>query len=69
MTFMVDNMARRYGMLPTQILNQATTHDIQIYLHAVTYEERQRAEKAQVGDTYTATELQEIYQSWRGSSD
>lgn len=61
-------MAHRYGMLPSQILEQATTHDIQIYLHAVKYIDRKQGGDKDLNESYSQEEIQEIYKSWRGSS-
>lgn len=63
---LVDSMASKYGMLPTEVLNNATTQDVQIHFNVEAYrdDERQRASGKQVdlNKQYSQQELQEIWQ-------
>ena len=43
MMIMLDSMAERYGMLPSEVLNRATTLDITIMTAAITYSNEQIA--------------------------
>ncbi len=42
---LVDSMASKYGMLPTEVLKRADTQDVQIHFNVEAYrdEERQKA--------------------------
>lgn len=56
-------------MLPSQVLSQATTADIQIHIHSQTYQERARkaANGESIADTVSETEIAEVYKAWRGA--
>lgn len=63
-------MAKKYGMLPTEVLSRATTMDIQIHSHSETYQQRAQAAAngGDVGETMSPTEIDEVYKAWRGNS-
>jgi len=48
---MVDAMAERYGVLPSQVLATATTQDLQIFDTALSYR-RYTEEKAEKGGNF-----------------
>ena len=67
--FMVDSMASKYGLLPTEVLERANTQDVQIHFNVEAYREDERAkhsgEKVDLNKQYTEEELQEIWQKSR----
>lgn len=64
---LIDSMAEKYGMLPTQILATGNTTDIEFHIHAETLKVRQqkRARGEDISDTYTQAEIAEVYSKWR----
>lgn len=68
LVYVIDSIAKKYGLLPTEVLSRATTKDIQIHIHSETYQERQRKSQAgeNIGDTMSQSEIAEVYKSWRG---
>ena len=66
---LVDSMASKYGMLPTEVLKRADTQDVQIHFNVEAYrdEERQKAsgQPVDLNKQYTQEELQEIWQKSR----
>jgi hypothetical protein len=57
----LDNMAHRYGKLPSEILASASTLDIWVMDAAYSYRDyQQRKAEGKVAVDYTTTELQEI---------
>ena len=67
--YIIDTLAEKYGMLPTEVLTKATTLDIQIHTHSLAYQDRQRKAHngESIADTVTDTEIAEVYKAWRGS--
>ena len=63
-------MASEYGMLPTEVLNKATTMDLQIHYTAnlIRYREEKRARGEDITDTYSKQEIEEMYAQFRGSN-
>ncbi len=66
---MVDSMASKYGMLPTEVLERANTQDVLIHFNVEAYrdDERQKAsgKPVDLNKQYTQEELQEIWQKSR----
>ena len=66
---LVDSMASKYGMLPTDVIRNATTQDVQIHFNVEAYrdDERQKAsgKAVDLNKQYTEEELQEIWQRSR----
>jgi hypothetical protein len=57
----LDNMAHRYGKLPSEILASASTLDLWVMDAAYSYRDyQQRKAEGKVAVDYTTTELQEI---------
>lgn len=55
-------MAQKYNKLPSEILQNATTQDLSIHIHAETQRSRDRAKnKSDVSSTYTQSEILEAY--------
>lgn len=65
--FMVNEMAERYGMLPSQILREATTHDLQLFTIANKIKEREmkKARGESINDTYSQEELNKMYKEFK----
>tara|TARA_R110000822_G_scaffold63329_2_gene155634 strand:+ start:319 stop:525 length:207 start_codon:yes stop_codon:yes gene_type:complete len=63
---MVDSMASKYGMLPTEVLERANTQDVLIHFNVEAYrdDERQKAsgKSIDLNKQYTQEELQSIWQ-------
>ena len=66
---LVDSMASKYGMLPTDVIRKATTQDVQIHFNVEAFrdDERQKAsgKPVDIGKQYTQEELQEVWQKSR----
>jgi len=66
---LVDSMASKYGMLPTEVMSNATTQDVQIHFNVEAFkdDERQRAsgKTPDLNKQYTQEELQDIWQKSR----
>lgn len=66
---LVDSMASKYGMLPTDVIRNATTQDVQIHFNVEAYrnDERQKASgnPVDLNAQYTQEELLEIWQKSR----
>ena len=66
---LVDSMASKYGMLPTDVIRKATTQDVQIHFNVEAFrdDERQKAsgKAVDLNKQYTEEELQEIWQRSR----
>ena len=43
MTAMIDTLAQKYGLLPSQVIQEATTYDLHVHIIAESYRDRQRA--------------------------
>ena len=62
----LDTMAERYKMLPSELMNRATTFDIYIMDAALSYHEhRRKLSEGKVAETYSTEELQQIMQKAR----
>lgn len=68
---MVDSMAAKYGKLPTEILQHATTLDLEFHSHAETLRIREMKKSAgeDISGTYTQAEIQEARKNWRKTSE
>lgn len=66
---LVDSMASKYGMLPTDVIRNATTQDVQIHFNVEAYrnDERQRASgnPVDLDAQYSQEELLDIWQKSR----
>lgn len=60
-------MAERYGMLPTQILQDANTFDLYLFLNANIIRTRQekKARGESINDTYSQKELDSMYHNFK----
>jgi hypothetical protein len=66
---MLDAMAERYGMLPSQVLQNASTRDLQIFDTAMSYRQY-REEKAEKGaDFYQQADLLAAVNNMRNTND
>ena len=61
-------MAKHYGVLPSDVINRATTFDLQVYDVSLTWEQHQREEANGSGGTqYSQEQLLEIIgKKWNG---
>ena len=66
---LVDSMASKYGLLPTDVIRNATTQDVQIHFNVEAYrdDERQKAsgKAVDLNKQYSEEELQEVWQRSR----
>lgn len=66
---MVDSMASKYGMLPTEVLERANTQDVLIHFNVEAYRDDERnmasGKAVDINKQYTQEELQEIWQKSR----
>ncbi len=61
----VDTMAQKYGMLPTQVLKEADTGDLQIHIAVEQHRDKMRNPDYDKNLDYNQEELQEIWQKSR----
>ena len=56
-------MAQAYGMLPSEVLDKATTQDLMIYNNAnmIKYREDKKSKGESISDTYSQSELEAIW--------
>ena len=61
---LVDAMAETYHVLPSKLLEEGNTLDIQVFNYAQTYKVRQQKLKAgeDITDTYNPEELEKMWQ-------
>ena len=67
---LIDQMAEKYKMLPTEVCEKGTTLDIQFHIHAeqIKIRQQKQARGQRVADNYSQAEIDEVYKKWRGSS-
>jgi len=62
-------MAEKYGMLPTELLQKASTFDFMIYYNASIlrdrYQKQNRGEN--IADTYSQAEIDKVYADFKQS--
>jgi hypothetical protein len=67
---MIDSLGKRYGMLPSEVLNRSNTFDLYIMDAALTFENYQHKKAMNNGkepiDRYTTDELQAMLNKVRG---
>jgi len=62
MYLVIDAMAEKYGMLPTQVLGKATTQDLFIFNITNILKARANAkDTSDINSTYRQDEIQELY--------
>ena len=63
----VDAMAERYGMLPTEIFERATTHDLMIFFNAnmIKYRNEKKSRGESIADTYNQSQIDEMYSNFK----
>lgn len=69
MALMLDNLGERYGKLPSEVLETATTFDLQMFDIAVKHrnkEMRKASGDYNINEEYTQQELQTIMEQTRG---
>lgn len=67
----IDDMAERYSMLPTDVLQKATTVDFMIYYNAnlIKIREDKKSRGESINDTYTQSEIEEVYSNFKKHQD
>jgi hypothetical protein len=60
-------MAERYSMLPSMILQEATTHDLQIFTLANSIKDREmkKARGESIADTYNQSQIDTMYNNFK----
>ena len=68
MLLTIDGMAQRYGMLPTDVMQRATTYDMIIFYNAdlIKLREQKKAKGESIGDTYSQSSIDQMYQDFKG---
>lgn len=68
MVMVIDAMAERYGLLPSDVLGRATTMDLQIFYNASLLKERaiKKHRGESIADTYSQEELEEMWAIRKG---
>jgi len=61
-------MAQAYGMLPSEILEKATTQDLMIYNNAnmIKYREDKKSRGESISDTFSQSQLDDIWNKTKG---
>lgn len=68
MILTLDNLAQRYGKLPSEVLSSASTLDLYVMDAAVSYRDyQQRKADGKVAVDYTTDELQDIIRKTRNA--
>lgn len=64
---MIDAMAERYGKLPTEIMNEATTHDLVIFYNAslINLREQKKSRGESIADTFSQNQITEVYENFK----
>lgn len=62
MMLVVDTMAQKYGMLPYQVLEQASTGDLQIHIAVEQWRQKKSDPNYDISKDYEQEELMEIWQ-------
>ncbi len=67
----IEDMAQKYGMLPTDIMQKATTVDFMIYYNAnlIKIREDKRSRGENINDTYTQSEIDQVYSNFKKHQD
>jgi len=66
MILTIDNLGKRYGMLPSQILNQANTFDLFIMDASMSFEQDAKRDRSQPPEA-SEEELLKILEKTRGN--
>jgi len=65
---MIDSIAERYGLLPSEVLARATTLDLHITDAAMSYRTyQQRRAQGEAAEEYTTAELTAMMENFRGN--
>jgi hypothetical protein len=64
-------MAHRYSMLPTDVLQKATTVDFQIYYnaHLIRIREEKKSRGESIADTFSQSEVDKMYSDFKTKRD
>ncbi len=64
---MIDAMAERYSMLPTELMRKATTHDLVIFYNAslINLREQKKARGESIADTFSQNQITEVYENFK----
>ena len=62
----IDSMAEKYSMLPSQILDKATTVDLMIHVNAsvLKLREQRKSRGENITDTFSQHEISERWNQW-----
>jgi len=68
LVLVISDMAEKYGMLPSEVLEKATTHDLMIYNNAnmIKLREYKKEKGESISDTISQTELNAIWDKTKG---
>ena len=65
---LIDTMADRYKMLPSEVMNRASTFDIYVMDAALSYQNYQRKkQEGKLAEELSTDELQEMMRKARGA--
>ena len=70
MAMMLDSLGERYGKLPSEVLETATTFDIQMFDIAVKHRNKQMRKASgdyNIKEEYTPDQLQDIWNKTHGN--
>lgn len=67
---LIDQMAEKYKMLPTEVCEKGTTLDIQFHIHAeqIKVRHQKQAKGESIASNYSQAEIDEVYDKWRKGS-
>lgn len=69
MLLVIDGMAEKYGLLPSEVLERATTMDLAISYNATVLKMREQKKQRgeSISDTYTESEILERWNKAKGT--
>jgi hypothetical protein len=64
----INDMAEKYGMLPSELLGKATTQDLMIYnnVNMIKIREEKKANGEDITDTFREEDLNAIWEKVKG---
>lgn len=68
MTVMIDALAERYGLLPSEVIARADTYDLYVMDVAMSYANHRNAKAEGRAPDYTTEELQAMMEATRGKT-
>jgi len=70
MVLVINDMAEKYGMLPSEVLEKATTHDLMIYNNAnmIALRDYKKQKGEDITDTFRQEDLNKMWENVKGKN-